>query len=326
MHHHFAFLYTMHGILQCKLMYHAEVLDTLCLDFKQIEDPHNLEIHITQIPQGKTNHGLRLYGRCLRSKKVTECGYGAYAMYMAYRLELTGEFKDLSATDWCNSKCWFDIKLLVDATRDSDRTKSMQNNTYGTAMRKTLAALGIASNHYVHIGRVIGPKLLELLEVDSDDIRKLGNWNPSIQEQFYSTKLPLGPMRQAAGYTTANGMYYCARTMAEPSLELMKQTPFGFAFDVYDEIKAMVEEMKEEDHVPITALATLRLFKSCARIFLQDCACMQVENPTRSGHPMFRNIRVFQTDKYRVSSISCLFLIILILFVLTTVAVACSCL
>jgi hypothetical protein len=39
--------------------------------------------HITQIAEGKTNQGQKLYGCCVRSKDITECWYEAYALYMA---------------------------------------------------------------------------------------------------------------------------------------------------------------------------------------------------------------------------------------------------
>ena len=48
----------------------------------------------------------------------------------------------------------------------------------------------IASNHWLHLRHQLGAKILEFLDELNKEIRKLGNWDPSIQETSYSTKLP----------------------------------------------------------------------------------------------------------------------------------------
>jgi hypothetical protein len=60
---------------------------------------------------------------------------------------------------------------------------------------------------------------------------------------------------------------------------------------------------------PVTALAFLRLMKACARVLLQDAACMLVEHPERSDHFMFKNLRVFQSDAFKVSTVCCFFIL-----------------
>jgi hypothetical protein len=99
-----------------------------------------------------------------------------------------------TAHDWLESKTWFDIKLLGDATRsDTDHCKVIANNMYDDVIKATLRGLNIPSNHWMHLGHTLGLKILELLEEESKDIRRLGNYNPSIQESSYSIKLPFCP-------------------------------------------------------------------------------------------------------------------------------------
>jgi hypothetical protein len=51
----------------------------------------------------------------------------------------------------------------------------MTNNMYDDVIKATLRGLNIPSNHWVHLGHTLGPKILELLEEESEDIRHLGN-------------------------------------------------------------------------------------------------------------------------------------------------------
>jgi hypothetical protein len=92
----------------------------------------------------------------------------------------------------------------------------MGSDTYANAIKRLCNDLMIASNHWLHLGRQLGAKILEFLEELNKEIRKLGNWDPSIQETSYSTKLPWRPMRKMAGFSTGNNMYYNPRTTVEP--------------------------------------------------------------------------------------------------------------
>jgi hypothetical protein len=69
--------------------------------------------------------------------------------------------------------------------------------------------VGIATKHFVHIGRVLGNKESEMMEDDNDLRRVLGNWDPKQNEKAYSNKLPMKVIRhQKAGFREADGMYY----------------------------------------------------------------------------------------------------------------------
>ena len=46
-------------------------------------------------------------------------------------------------------------------------------------------------------------------------IRKMGQWNPSVFDNSYSAKLPMGPMRKLAGFHGCQQMYVNIRTSVE---------------------------------------------------------------------------------------------------------------
>jgi hypothetical protein len=178
-----------------------------------------------------------------------------------------------------------------------DYSKSMTNCTFSDAMKKVLRALGIPSAHWVHLGRVLGPKILELLDTESEEIRRLGNWDPFLQELSYSTKLPLKPIRKIAGYSTGSGMYYNLRTTVKPSDELLRTTPFWWAFDALEGVEAA---MKDDNDSSYTAVCFLRFICELAVVFLQDAAAMWILYADRRSHPMY-HIDTFSLQEWRVS-------------------------
>jgi len=162
---------------------------------------------------------------------------GGLSFYLAMRFLMTKEFEDFDFNDFLDNSKWFDIKLLTDATRsDHDHNKPMANDTYAKGVKSVLGKLGISSRHWVHLGRTLGPKLLELLEVEAEEIRLLGNWDPKTQETTYSTKLPMKAVRASNGFYHANGMHFNPRTViGGPEFErLKKKTPFAWADDAVE--------------------------------------------------------------------------------------------
>jgi hypothetical protein len=257
--------------------------------------------------KGKTNqNGQVLYGRAIRHKLVELCFVGSLAFYLAYRFYLTNEFDESTflLNYWLDNKKWYKVKLLVDAVRsDADREKSMANDTYANAIKKVCADLMIASRHWLHLGRQLGAKILEFLEELKEEIKNLGNWDPSIQETSYSTKLPWRPMRKLAGFTTGNNMYYNPRSTVEPPALLIEKTPF-FHFSTALEY---VEQKIQHDNADCwTAYEFLKLMKLLGVVFLQDAAAMWVLHPERKEHPIFQ-LPVFLDPEWPVS-ILCVFL------------------
>jgi hypothetical protein len=213
------------------------------------------------------------------------------------RFNVTHEFEDFTLSDWLDNSKWFDVKLLVDPSGGRFE-KAMTNDSYAKAIKAVLLGLGIAAIHLVHLGRNLGPKLLEMLEEESDAIRQLGNWNPSMQDSCYSTKLPMRPIRKLAGFVQANGMHYNPRTMVEVPEELARLTPIGgWAIDAFTNIEAAVSE---QGLPKFTAYNVLKFLVELNRVFLQDAAAIMVNHPERVSHPLFR-LEVFQTDEFLVS-------------------------
>jgi hypothetical protein len=250
---------------------------------------------------GKTNHGQKLYGRTMRHKQVELCGVGGLAFYLGMRFWMTKEFEDFNYHDFLNNSKWFDIKLLTDATRsDHDHHKAMANDTYAKAIKDVLGKLGLASSHWVHLGRTLGPKLLELLELEAEEIRRLGNWDPKTQETCYSTKLPMKAIRAACGFFIANGMHFNPRTVVGgPEFDRLKRkTPFAWAQDAVIFFERRFEKECVEEHH--TAYQFCKFMVELNIVFLQDAAAMVVKYPERSASAMYR-MEVFQDPDWHVS-------------------------
>lgn len=246
---------------------------------------------------GKTNHGQKLYGRAMRHKSVSLCPIGGLSFYLAMRFSITHEFDDMTMEDWAENSRWFDVKLLVEArARGTDNTKEMSNDTYGKAMKQVLQHLLIPSNHWVHLGRVMGPKILEFLEAEAEEIRQLGNWDPKQQELCYSTKLPMRAIRQIGGFAKGKGVHWNPRTVVDVPIDLRLATPFGFAKGKLDCIREVMVHNRE---FKWTAMAFLKFVWELSTIFIQDAAAMMIERPERSNHPIFR-LDVFQRDDFQV--------------------------
>jgi hypothetical protein len=195
----FAFLQCYAGILRHESIFLAELSDLLAIVVPRAhEDP--LFISILQLEQGKTvcAGGNRQFGRALRHREVHLCPVGALGMYLFQRFRISGEMEDGVRPDFCNNSEWFRMKLMTDGTLDN--TRELQKTSYVNQIRKCFQELRIIASHYGHWGRVSGPIQLEFAEVDPELIRLLGNWDAKIQEQRYSSKIPMKALRVMAGF------------------------------------------------------------------------------------------------------------------------------
>jgi hypothetical protein len=185
------------------------------------------------------------------------------------RFNMTHKFEDFVLSDWLENKKLFDVKLLVDPSGGSFE-KPMSNDSYAKAIKLILITLGIVALHLVHLGRNLGPKILEMLEEESGWIRQLGNWNPSMQDSSYSTKLPMRPIQKLAGIVHANGMHYNPRTMVEVPEELARLTPIGrWAIDAFSNVEAAISK---QGLPKFTAYNVLKFLVNLNKVFLQDAA------------------------------------------------------
>lgn len=252
------------------------------------------------INNGKTNggEGHKLYGRAMRAANVSHCALGSFGFYTMARFELTHEFDEECCPDFTKNSDWYPIKLLIGL--EGDHKKEMANNTYDSGIRGTLKRLGIASNHIVHIGRILGASELALAEVPEDDIRIIGNWQPSVRDKSYSIKLPIKAMRNMAGFE--NGSFLCPRSELEPP-KVLKDMIFPFASTELAKVEAAVRAAprRSPGNLYATALNFLGMLVKMKTIILQDAAAMLVEYPERATHPLLGIPAVFQHPRFMVN-------------------------
>jgi hypothetical protein len=83
-----------------------------------------------------------------------------------------------------------------------------------------------------------------MLEEESDAIGQLGNWNSSMQDSCYSTKLPMRPIWKLAGFVHTNGMHYNPCTQVEVPKELARLTPIGqWVINAFSNVKSAISDL-----------------------------------------------------------------------------------
>jgi Centromere DNA-binding protein complex CBF3 subunit, domain 2 len=294
-------LYLTGAVLRSESLHRADVSDFFGLEPPmKSNDVHQPYLMINQIAEGKTTHGHMQWGRATRHKDVKRCPIGATAMYMENREEILSEFQVLEYGQWKKNSEWFDIKFLVDAN-GGDNTKEMTCDTYATHIKTILQKLGLPTNKVLHLGRNIGAKWLDVQEINAEEIRRMGQWNQTIYDKSYSSKLPMGAIRSLAGFTAADGMYFNTRTQVMPTAQLCKMTALGkFAFPMLAQL-----EQDEENHKHPTAMACLRWFCKLSMIYLQDMTAMFCLFPERKDCALYENSPVLQTPEFEVRSVGC---------------------
>ena len=284
----YIFLHTCRGILRGESLFKGELSDEFGIECQREDDPHQFYIAIMQIATGKTNNGVKLFGRVGRHIDPSMCSIGAQGFYLMYRFDQSNEMYPIP--DFCNNESWYGIKILTDANT-KDPTKGITDTTYYTAVNQALDSLGIHSNHFVHIGRVLGSCASEIEEDDSEDLRRLGNWDPKIQEARYSTKLPMKIIRSRAGFQKANGLHYNPRVSLIPCENLQEQI-----FPWLDEAKEKFYSNPLHKQKP-TAQQFLDFLSKLRIIILQDAAAMIAEKLELADHLIFQ-FAVFNTREF----------------------------
>jgi hypothetical protein len=302
--HRYCFLHSTHGLLRCESIFKGELSDLSMLFVAS--QPHKMRILIQQLAIGKTNQeGRKLFGRVLRNRKVELCGVGSFAMYLALRFEITQEFRleNFPLSNWMTNELWYDIKIMVDVfSTKRDWKEPIKNGSYAKAVKSVLQQLNIASSHYVHLGRKIGPKELEMLNASAEAIRQMGNWELSVQEQRYSTHLPMEALRLKAGFPSnidgGSSTHHNPRQEAQPPATLLMATPFAFCYDAQEYMKEEMENWTLDHPRPDTAIAFLELVHELNVILLQDMAAICVLHPDRMDHPLFTSLHVLHMPQW----------------------------
>jgi len=303
--HRFIFLFTTSGILRGESLYSAELSDCFSVSHKnEYKDAHTWDALIMSMINGKTNRENKLYGRSLRAKDVRLCPVGALAFYLFVRFWLTEEFDDDSkCPDFTDNSSWYDIKLLVGIGTKGSRKESMTFLPYYNAIVKILRENLIPSNHFQHLGRILGSTHLQFAEIPDDEIRQLGNWQVSVRDLCYSTKLPLRAMRAAAGFMEGEGMFFCPRSQVVPEESLAKQV-FPFAEEQLKIVDRAIREAPRGagGNYLGAARGFLSMMMRLRIILLQDAAAMMILHPQRNSHPIFNSgtlSSVFITAEFR---------------------------
>lgn len=300
--HHYNLLHSTSGILRFESITKAEISDFQGFYVpKKDTDVHPMFLMINQIAQGKTNKGRVLYGRATRHRDVRLCCIAGLSFYLMMRFFLTSEFTDFTVDDWLDNSKWFDVKLLVD-TNSNDYTREMKYDSYGSHLKKILVLLSLAIGKLLHLGRNIGSKILDLLEEESEAIRRMGQWNPSVFDNSYSSKLPLSPIRKLAGFDGDSKIYFLTRGTVMTEMEYLKyQTPIGkWAYTALEGVTEAAVRAGNGKHQ--TAFQVLKFLTVLNECFLQDAAAMMVLHPERANHPIF-DLDVFRTTQFEVCPI-----------------------
>ena len=111
----------------------------------------------------------------------------------------------------------------------------------------------------------------------------MGQWNPSTQDNCYSSKLPMGPIRKLAGYHSNSRCYFNTRATIMPSENLLRLCPIGkWSYNALDALLDYDTEGTKQ-----TAVHALKFFNELNVIFLQDAAAMMILHPERETHQLF---------------------------------------
>ena len=164
------------------------MLSDLC-DFTYTPQGTEIELHVLvlQIPEGKVNQFYTLFGCVMRHKNVFRCAMGGLAMYFFLCFQTSGE-----TIDFRTNESWYNMPLLLNSR---DASKPLTNKSYYKKIKKVCDFLKIPSSHYVHFGREVGAKILELEELESKEIEGLGNWNIDVRSGVASLRnAPVPPV------------------------------------------------------------------------------------------------------------------------------------
>lgn len=273
----FVFLLSTHAILRGESVFLSDLSDYCDLVVDQA-GCSECQILVLQVDTGKTNGLKTLYGRVMRHKNVDLCPIGAFAFMLLGRFEHTNEVD--TTYNFLDNKSWFGVKALIDY-RKNDLYVSVKDQSYAKTIKACCKDIQINSQHFVHIGRSIGPIIAEIAEMEGDAIANLGNWNISVREDRYSAKLPMKIMRVMAGHSDAKNIFYLPRSDIKPSDRFLRQI---FPFIESQELKIASSTTSHP-----TASAFLGLLRRLRKVVLQDAAVLLYNGRTHSlfHHPVF---------------------------------------
>jgi len=275
-------LRTLGAVLRGESLIGEELSDYFGVSFQTDRDPHRIEIAISQIANGETNKGVKIFGRAMRHKDVRMCACGALGFWLLHRFHKTGEMD--SPPDWLKNEDWFDVKVLVDLQNfEESKTGGITEKSCAQEMTNCLRRLGLPTHHQLHFGRFMGPTEMELLdEATNENIRMLGNWDPKQQEKSHSSKLPMKAMKSKA-CCGEKGVVCTERVVTEPCDEM-----HGLFMQWVEHGLQRTGPTLSTNNPKKTAHGFLLFMQNMKRAVIQDAACMMPKHPERCSHAVFQ--------------------------------------
>jgi hypothetical protein len=117
------------------------------------------------------------------------------------------------------SRDWFDLKLL---RSDKDPTVAIKYDSFLSAVRNRLEAIGLNTRAQTHIFRGFGARMADLGGASHDQIRSHGRWNNEAVDRCYLTGLARETLRVHAGFDAKGGGFWIKRDLPVPE-ELTNQ-------------------------------------------------------------------------------------------------------
>ena len=195
----------------------------------------------------------------------------------------------------------FNIKLYMDGTATTKKlTTGITSRRYAETMGNVFKIMGCFTKHTAHLGHILGPKKLELLELSPKKIRILGNWDPKTQESMYSAKLPIGPMKAMAGFK--GPILYNPRVGVDVPEVLMDAV-----FPWLKQSTLDLDEFEAAHGAKTTARQFLRQMFILAPVVIQDVAAMKILHPERCEKSPLMNDPLFKRPEFEVSCCVVLF-------------------
>ena len=126
-----------------------------------------------------------------------------------------------------------------------------------------------------------------------EDMKRMGNWNPSMFDNSHSSKVPMAPIKKLGGHE--GKIHWVPRGEVQPCDELLRATPIGKW--VYDACAGVIEA---DDGAHVACIQALKFLMELKKFVAQDAAATMALHPERQHHPFCTEVDVFQSELFEV--------------------------
>jgi hypothetical protein len=81
----------------------------------------------------------------------------------------------------------------------------MSNDSHSDMLKGVLQKLNLVCDKLLHLGRELGGKILELPEVETDGIKRMGNWNLVVFDTFEANSEASGVYKSTISWLFRGG-------------------------------------------------------------------------------------------------------------------------